>query len=273
MYVRIAVVVIVVLVICVLVFWYTFGTSTKNDQTVQPPRGNITVKNPYVPNQDIAWVENDFTVANWPNTFDFDFDIKKHIVDMAITFPQKSCIIDCGAHIGDGSIAIAMALKHHNREDVVVYAIEPSKEKCSFIQKVVDKNHITNLKIIQHGLSDKIGIYIPKPLPQDSLNTGGTNWELDPSPMQNNPNGIDFTMLDHLVETGQITHTIQYIHLDVEGMEINALRGATHVLQTHVPTYLSIEEWTNDTTIPNFLKTMGYQYTTRLGSNNIYTRM
>jgi hypothetical protein len=43
-------------------------------------------------------------------------------------------------------------------------------------------------------------------------------------------------------------------------------------LQTHMPKYLSIEEWDKDPTIQTFLKKMGYHYNIRLDANNIYTQ-
>ena len=30
---------------------------------------------------------------NWPNTFDFDYDIKEDIINKALTLPQNSCIV------------------------------------------------------------------------------------------------------------------------------------------------------------------------------------
>ncbi len=87
--------------------------------------------------------------SNFPNTFDFDYDIKEDIINKALTLPQNSCIIDCGAHIGDGSIAIAHALNYHKREDIIVYAIDPSKFKCDFINFIKTKNNLNNLNNLE----------------------------------------------------------------------------------------------------------------------------
>ena len=56
---------------------------------------------------------------NWPNTFDFDYEIKKDLLENALKMPENHGIIDCGAHIGDGSIPLAHALKHNNRSDII----------------------------------------------------------------------------------------------------------------------------------------------------------
>ena len=81
--------------------------------------------NPYLKNNDdnqdkyIKWqkLDSEFMTNNWPNTFDFDYNIKEDIIKYALTLPKDYCIIDCGAHIGDGSVSIAHALKYNNRED------------------------------------------------------------------------------------------------------------------------------------------------------------
>ena len=89
---------------------------------------------------------------NWPNTFGWDKNIKQDIINKALLLPKNYSIIDCGAHIGDGSIPIAHALKHNNRDDIIVYAIDPSEYKCKFIKHQInkcerDKNNTESLQI------------------------------------------------------------------------------------------------------------------------------
>ena len=70
---------------------------------------------------------------NWSNTF-WDYDIKEDIINKALLLPVNSCIIV--AHIGDGAIAIAHALKYNERNDIKIYSIDPSKHKCDFIELI-----------------------------------------------------------------------------------------------------------------------------------------
>ena len=58
------------------------------------------------------------------------------------------CLIDCGAHIGDGAIPLAHALKYSGREDITVYAIEPCKNKCKFIELMAKLNNLGNIVVI-----------------------------------------------------------------------------------------------------------------------------
>ena len=99
----------------------------------------VEAENPYLVDKSLKlkWIHKDksFMVNNFPSTFDFDYEIKKDLLEYSLKLPQDYGIIDSGAHIGDGAIPIAHALKFNNRKDITVYAIDPSKYKCDFIEK------------------------------------------------------------------------------------------------------------------------------------------
>ena len=60
--------------------------------------------------------------------------------------------------MGDMTIPIAHALKVNNRSDVIVYAIDPSPEKCKYIEFLADINNFTNVKVICCDCSKKCKI-------------------------------------------------------------------------------------------------------------------
>ena len=232
----------------------------------------------------VIWqtLDTEFMKNNWPNTFDFDYDIKEDIINKALTLPQNSCIIDCGAHIGDGSVAIAHALKHHNRADIIVYAIDPSKFKCKFIEFIKNKNNLNNLIVLNYGLSNVNNEY--KTLKQSGNNTGGWEWAINNTDNSENTNNEDdinkFIKLDDLMKDNIIKHNIGIIHLDVEGMEKEALIGGIDTIKQHKP-YISIENngksgkdnngkdnSTNNQYYLEFLP-QGYKYLYNKGDNNI----
>jgi len=172
-------------------------------------------KNPYIKNDttndlnNVIWqkIESKFMKRNWPNTFNFDYAIKEDIINKALTLPKNICIIDCGAHIGDGSIAIAHALKYHKREDIIVYAIDPSKFKCDFINFIKTKNNLNNLRVLNYGLSNVNSEY--KTLKQSGENTGAWEWiKSDRQPDTNNDdNNINkFIKLDDLINNNGHVH-------------------------------------------------------------------
>jgi len=162
---------------------------------------------------------------------------------------------------------LAAALIYYERPDIIVHAIEPSPFKCDYIDILRKANRLSNVRIIQAGLSDKAVLFTYAPI-VDGLhksgvvwgsNTGGTTWvpfenvdmppklhltDWKPPTPQNpelSPEVIHFTTLDLLVENGTIPEKILAIHLDVEDMEQEAVTGAMDAIQRDLP-YLSIEE-------------------------------
>ena len=200
------------------------------------------IKNPLVDKTELIKYPKicDFLLQNFPYSFEHDFEVKKHIIKNSFNLPCNSCIIDCGAHIGDGSIPIAHTLFNNGRKDIIVYAIDPSKYKCEFIKYISKINNIKNIKILNHGLSDKNITYKPHKIYGE--NTGGTIWGHDGREKftQDYDEISEFKTLDYLCETKIIKEQIGYIHLDVETHEPEALKGALITLNKYKP-ILSIE--------------------------------
>jgi len=200
----------------------------------------IEISNRYLndKNQKLIWVEDDdpFMINNFPSKHSFDYRIKKDILEKSLLLPLGNCIIDCGAHIGDGSIPFAHYLKCSGREDIMVYAIDPSTYKCNFIEDMIKKNNLKNITVINCGLSKKNGSYVISRDWSKIKNTGRMIWKEG----QSETGEIIFNTLDSLVENKIINHKIGILHLDVEGMEIDALQGAKETLLKDKP-YLTIE--------------------------------
>jgi FkbM family methyltransferase len=249
---------------------------------INKPRENEltyeSIENHYQKGNYLIWPkqENIFMKENFPSSFDFDFKIKQHILDISKELPKGSAIIDCGAHIGDGSIPIAGALKYCGREDIIVYAIDPNIYKTEFIKDMAKKNDLNNVRIICCGLSDIISSYsinteIDYRIENGKINSGGTSWV--ESTNDNEKNKIQFRTLDDLVKLGEIPEKIGYIHLDVEGMEDKAIIGAFTTIQTYSP-ILSLEDHDkNSYKLDDILKYIGYTRIGREHSNNIYKKV
>ena len=235
------------------------------------------VNNPYTNNMTtLKWplCTDQYLINNWPNTFDFDLDIKKHIVETSVNLPKDYSIIDCGAHIGDGAIPIADALRYNNRMDIKVYALDPSIEKCKFIKKIAKLNKLDNVIVLQIGLSDNVTSYNHKKNGDWDKNTGGTNWtETDSEEADKDSEKVNFTTLDLLVENGYISEKIGYIHLDVEGMECKAIKGALRTIKNTSPVLSLEENNVKDETLKKLMCSQGYKFDARLGSNNIYVKV
>lgn len=150
-------------------------------------------------------------------------------------------IIDLGAWIGDNSIPWA------KNNSGIVYAIDPSEENCNFIKQVCALNNISNVTVLQTAISDKYEILsTSQSLDHCSfLNVGDTK--------------VIATSLDNLFHEGKIAD-IDYVHLDVEGMEFKVIKGMTDIIQTYKP-IIAFEQHLEIDNIPeitNYLKSKQY---------------
>lgn len=126
-------------------------------------------------------------------------------------------IIDSGAWIGDNSIPWALNCPSH-----IIYAIDPSPNNINYIQKMIKINNIKNLKTIEYALNDKNGII-------------GTNDNIDHCSFKNGGGTkIESVNLDYLYEE-KVIDNISYIHLDVEGLEFNVIKGSEKIIEKFKP--------------------------------------
>lgn len=240
------------IMIALLCMCVVFGIRAFN------PRGIDVIRNPYSSKGVLLWPAA--IPGHSPTDTAFDFPIKQDLVRHALTLKRSHAIVDCGAHVGDGSVPMAAALANAGRADIMVYAIEPDPHKCAIIRLLTHLNNITNLKIICTGLSDKNGKYKESVIP--SGNSGATQWT------STETGGFLFHTLDTLYEEGRIVEPLGCVHLDVEGMEMAAIRGARSVIQKFKP-YVSVEDWSHS---PDKFRDIlpDYRFVQRIEGNNIY---
>jgi FkbM family methyltransferase len=150
-------------------------------------------------------------------------------------------IIDLGGWIGDNSIPWAKNING------IVYSIDPSENNCNFIKEVCSLNNISNVKVFQTAISDKV-------------ETLSTSHHIDHcSFLEAGDTKIFATSLDKLYEEGEIKD-IDYVHLDVEGMEFKVIKGMSNIIDTYTPiiTFEQHLEIDNILQIIEFLKSKNY---------------
>jgi FkbM family methyltransferase len=131
----------------------------------------------------------------------------------------KENIIDLGAWIGDNSVPWSIMNPHK-----IIYAIDPSESNCNYINKIIDINNLDNLIVIPRAISDKI-------------ETLSTNDDLNHCTLHQDENGkrkLESTSLDILYKQNFIDN-VDFIHLDVEGMEYQVLLGAENLINRFRP--------------------------------------
>ena len=238
----------------------------------------IEIDNIYDKNLKLKWIDynNLFMKINQPNNIIHDFEIKKDIINKALKLKKNTCIIDCGAHIGDGAIPIAQVLQNNDRNDIIIYAIDPSKDKCDFIEFIANENNLKNIKVLNYGLSDNNKLHYQN-LPKDN-NSGGSVWLLDKVNMADNANNynikesLNFIKLDTLISKKIIKEKLGIIHLDVEGMEDSVIKGGIQNINKDKP-YLTLEDNDNNKKEVMLNLLNNYKFVKRIYSNNIYEKI
>ena len=150
-------------------------------------------------------------------------------------------IIDLGAWIGDNTVPWAKrsdrersvaslcdpkrsvaSLSDQERSDTkqsTIYAIDPSRENCDFIRQMCEHNQISNVKIFQTAISDKV----------ETISTDDDMYHCTFVEGTSGKNKVEAVSLDYLFENREIEN-IGYIHLDVEGMEYKVILGAERII-------------------------------------------
>jgi len=195
----------------------------------------INAKNP-IDGSDLFWIDNSFSKNNFPG-LDFEPLQKKH--SLKYILDKGRGVVDAGAHIGDYGIPLAHALRNLNREDITVYCIDPCQEKCQSIRDVIKLNKLSNIKVLNYGLSNDTSHYSVCEQGRGGRKSQGINtgaWQYKPD-----PNGTEFTTLDNLYDQNLIG-PIGFFWLDAQWMEINVLRGGIKYLSKYKP-YILMEYW------------------------------
>lgn len=157
-------------------------------------------------------------------------------------------IIDLGAWIGDNALPWSKIING------IIYAIDPSDNNCNYIENLKKLNDVTNVTVIKEVISDKIEI----------LKYGGSidhaTFIEGPLVFKERNIEIKSTYLDKLFDDGVIRE-IDFIHLDVEGMEYIVLSGAKKIVEQLRPVvnyeiHIDIDKHQHD--IYNYLNSQKY---------------
>lgn len=163
---------------------------------------------------------------------------------------KDNVVLDIGANIGNHTIAFSKYAKK-------VYAFEPNKKVFEVLN--LNTKHFKNVEIFNYGASNKkqsIVANIPK------LNCGAGS-VLDEAKAKNKNNFMNMSFnlvaLDKLKKIQ--SHKIGLVKIDVEGHELEALKGMQQILKNHKPIVLfeqnrGIFNGTSD--VINFLRSVGY---------------
>lgn len=162
-------------------------------------------------------------------------------------------MIHAGAFFGDMLPSFAAKCQG------TVYAFEPVLENFILSKLCVQANGLTNVVLQNAGLGDRVG--------SARIDTGGDE----------SSSGVHHGGASHISESGQLTalltidglglSSVSIIQLDVEGYELNALKGAAQTLIRRGPIVM-IED--NSDNCAPFLKAMEYHHMARIPGLNVW---
>ncbi|MBA0191909.1 MULTISPECIES: FkbM family methyltransferase [Pectobacterium] len=180
------------------------------------------------------------------------------LADIAEKTKNGSTIIDIGANIGNHSVYFGLFCCAGK-----VLSFEPQKEVYNTLSKNIYLNSLSDkVTAFEMGLGSyeataKLGNV-------DEKNIGMTKLEI------NDKGGIKISTLDSIIEN-EMPENISVIKIDVEGMEMEVLRGAIKTLAKYSPAiYAEAATKPEFDSINNFLLSFGYVSTKRFNATATY---
>jgi FkbM family methyltransferase len=138
--------------------------------------------------------------------------------DIKIMPEDGDFLIDGGACLGDSTAVFSNAVGNHGK----VFAFDPVADHLDILRYNANQFPINNVEVIDYGLSNKNEYHEPFKLNQ--YNPG----------FQANASGLPMVKIDSLV-ANDIIDKIDFIKLDVEGSEVDALLGAQRSISIFQP--------------------------------------
>ncbi len=163
---------------------------------------------------------------------------------------EEGVFLDIGANIGNHTLYFSKILKRD------VYAFEPVRENYNLLRKNILINDLKNIKTFNIAL----GMCNSKVTLRQNYQDNSGTWEI-----VDYTGDIDIIPLDDI----NINKKISYMKIDVEGHELEVLKGAINTIKTNLP-LLSIEFHSGNKfkELKDFLSTLGYVEILVLGRSN-----
>lgn len=172
-----------------------------------------------------------------------DFYESELLSDLAVYLHPGDLVIDIGANIGNHTLYFSSICKCN------VISFEPNPPAVDIlIKNVVDNNLSNKVTIFNCGLGEHEGKIVVAP-DNDINNLGSTHFSIG------SDDGICLKRLDDF----KFSSLIKLIKIDVEGMEIDVLRGASETIRTsNAVLCIECDEVHKFDEIFKYLKQFGY---------------
>lgn len=136
-------------------------------------------------------------------------------------------VIDVGAHIGYFTLFLAELVGPHGQ----VYSFEPDARARSFLARSISGSGMDWIDVSPFALATGRGsvkFFLAKGLGSSSAVKSVQQLDAEETAIQT-------VSLDELVDQGSVAGPIRVVKIDVEGYELDAIRGMAKVLREHRP--------------------------------------
>ena len=163
-----------------------------------------------------------------------DIEIISKIIELKCKKKNKIVFYDVGANIGTHSIALSNIFKNK----IVIKAFEAQSNIYEMFNQTIKINNLDNIKLYHNAVSDKNDEIIRIDLPDYSKQNNFGGLELL-KPFQNSDNaqmqksGIFEDIKS--IKLDIFNEEVDFIKIDVEGMENLVLKGSKNLIVNHRP--------------------------------------
>jgi len=187
------------------------------------------------------------------------FDYNKYNYHNIVEATSGDVVIDAGAYRGDTPLYFSLKVG----EKGIVYAFEPDNENYVYLEKNIKLNNLKNIKSIKAGIGSKNTI-----AHEMGIKSGVTLKGEDDS--NGELGNIKVYSIDNFISENKINR-VDFIKMDIEGWELDALKGAEKCLKQYKPqlaicVYHKPEDLLN---IANYLKMIVPDYKLYLDQKSI----
>lgn len=165
----------------------------------------------------------------WAND---DIEIIKTLANFLLEKKEKIIFYDVGANIGTHSLALSKTFK----DKIKIRAFEAQRQIFNMMCGTIAINGISNIHCYNLAVSNNSGEIVNIPMPDygNSNNFGGL--ELIAPLRSDNQNMIKDNYEEiKTVNLDSFDEAVDFIKMDIEGMEDKAFMGATSIMQKYKP--------------------------------------
>ena len=187
--------------------------------------------------------------------FKDDIALIKSIIEFLLTKSDSVTYYDCGSNIGTHTLALGRTF----RERIKIRAFEAQRQIFYMLCGTVALNGLSNTHVHNNAVSDSqdtIDIALPD---YNAVNNFGGVEMMTPKKWSDNETMVKVSSEKvSCVTLDSFQERVDFIKLDIEGMEDRALNGAIQTIETHRPVCFIEILKTDVDFVLNFFKTRNY---------------